>query len=331
MTRLSPHRFSVAPMMDWTDRHCRAFHRELTACALLYSEMVTADAVIHGDRARLIGFSDAEHPVALQLGGNEPDKLAEAARIAEEYGYDEVNLNCGCPSDRVQSGAFGACLMREPETVAACLSAMSEAVRIPVTVKHRIGVDHDDPRERLFGFVKTVSEASPCTVFEVHARKAWLKGLSPRENRDIPPLDYDLVHELKAAFPHLTIVLNGGLSNIEACLPHLETLDGVMLGRAPYQDPACLLDVDHQIFGQSQKHDSMHSALRSYRAYISDQLEAGTPLHAMTRHLLGAFNGMPGARLWRRHLSENAPRRGADLQVFDEALAFVEEQSLASV
>tara|TARA_Y100000052_G_scaffold27601_2_gene37420 strand:+ start:83 stop:1039 length:957 start_codon:yes stop_codon:yes gene_type:complete len=310
-------------MMDWTDRHCRSFHRELSACALLYTEMVTADAVIHGDRERLIGFGAHEHPVALQLGGNEPDKLSHAAQIAEDWGYDEVNLNCGCPSDRVQSGAFGACLMREPERVADCLSAMSDAVTIPVTVKHRIGVDEDEPRERLYEFVTTVSQNSPCTVFEVHARKAWLKGLSPKENRDIPPLDYPLVHQLKSDFPGLTIVLNGGLSKLSDCLAHLDGLDGVMLGRAAYQDPAILLTVDSVLFGTPDRHDSMTSALLAYRAYLADQLQSGTPLHAMTRHLLGAFNGQPGARLWRRHLSENAPRAGADIQVFDDALAFV--------
>ena len=317
------YRFSVAPMMDWTDRHCRAFHRELSAHALLYTEMVTADAVIHGDRERLIGFSDVEHPVALQLGGNEPAKLAEASRIAEDFGYDEVNLNCGCPSDRVQSGAFGACLMREPDLVADCLVAMQQAVSIPVTVKHRIGVDEDDERDRLFKFVETVKAGSDCTVFIAHARKAWLKGLSPKENRDIPPLNYPLVHELKAAHPDLTIVINGGLATLDDCTPHLNAVDGVMLGRAPYQNPALLLDLDRQVFGAANRHDDMVSALLSYRAYIEGQLETGTPLHAITRHILGAFNGQPGARLWRRHLSENAPRSGADIRVFDDALTKV--------
>ncbi len=320
------YRFSVAPMMDWTDRHCRAFHRELSACALLYSEMVTADAVIHGERERLIGYSGVEHPLALQLGGNEPAKLAEASKIAEDFGYDEVNLNCGCPSDRVQSGAFGACLMREPQLVADCLAAMQDAVKIPVTVKHRIGVDEDEPRERLFGFVETVSNNSPCTVFHVHARKAWLKGLSPKENREIPPLDYDLVHELKTAYPDLLITLNGGLENVEQSLPHLDHLDGVMLGRAAYHDPTILLQVDSAIYGAPARHDDMLDALKAYRSYIVSELEKNTPLHAITRHILGAFNGRPGARLWRRHLSENAPRREADIQVFDDALAIVEEQ-----
>ena len=317
-------------MMDWTDRHCRSFHRELSACALLYSEMVTADAVIHGDRNRLIGYSDAEHPIGLQLGGNEPEKLAEAARIAEDFGYDEVNLNCGCPSDRVQSGAFGACLMRDPELVANCLSAMSDAVTIPVTVKHRIGVDDDDPRQRLFGFVETVRKNAPVTVFQVHARKAWLKGLSPKENRDIPPLDYALVHELKAEHPDLTIVLNGGLADLDMCAPHLENLDGVMLGRAAYHNPALLLDVDERLFGKPRRHVDLASALRAYRDYVVAELKAGTPLHAMTRHLLGAFAGEPGARHWRRHLSENAPRAQADITVFDDALNLVLQHQLAT-
>ena len=317
-------------MMDWTDRHCRAFHRHLTAHALLYTEMVTADAVIHGDRERLIGFSDMEHPVALQLGGNEPDKLAEATRIAEGFGYDEVNLNCGCPSDRVQSGAFGACLMREPERVAECLTAMSNAVSIPVTVKHRIGVDDDEPEDRLFQFVDTVSRKSSCRVFEVHARKAWLKGLSPKENRDIPPLDYPLVHRLKAERPDLTIVLNGGLPDLEDSLAHLDALDGVMLGRAAYQDPHTLLGVDPVFFSKDAPFPDMISALKAYRDnYIVGQLKRGTPLHAITRHLLGAFNGRPGARLWRRHLSENAPRQSADISVFDDALAFIVRHQLA--
>ncbi len=324
------YRFSVAPMMDWTDRHCRAFHRELSSHALLFTEMVTADAVIHGDRERLIGFSDIEHPIALQLGGNEPEKLAEAARIAEDWGYDEVNLNCGCPSDRVQSGAFGACLMRTPELVSECVTAMQRVVSIPVTVKHRIGVDEDNERERLFGFVETVASNSPCRIFTAHARKAWLKGLSPKENRDIPPLNYPLVHELKAEHPELTIILNGGLASLEESLPHLDALDGVMLGRAPYQSPSLLLDVDETIFSAPRRHETMAAALYAYRPYMARQLEAGVPLHAMTRHLLGAFNGQYGARLWRRYLSENAPRRGADLNVFDEALKFVtREPSIA--
>lgn len=330
MTTPHSQRFSVAPMMDWTDRHCRSFHRELSSCALLFSEMVTAEAIIHGNLERLLGFSAHEHPLVLQLGGSDPDKLAQAARIGEQYGYDEINLNCGCPSDRVQSGAFGACLMREADLVADCLSAMSEAVTVPVTVKHRIGVDDDEPKDRLFGFVETIRTKSPCRVFHVHARKAWLKGLSPKENRDIPPLDYGLVHELKAAHPDLTIVLNGGLTDLSDCVAHLDNLDGVMLGRAPYQDPAILLKVDSQLFGQANKHRSMHSALNAYRTYIIEEIEAGVPLHAITRHLLGAFNGRPGARHWRRHLSENGPRAGADISVFDAALELVPQEDTAN-
>jgi tRNA-dihydrouridine synthase A len=245
-------RFSVAPMMDWTDRNCRAFHRHLTRHALLYTEMVTADAVIRGDRQRLVGFDDMEQPVALQLGGSEPDKLAEAARIGAESGYSEINLNVGCPSERVQSGAFGACLMREPELVADCLAAMREAVSVPVTVKHRIGVDDDDPRDRLFSFVETVARAGIRT-FVVHARKAWLNGLSPKENRELPPLDYNLVAELKRARPDLEIILNGGLADLDAAARELPRVDGVMLGRAAYHTPAILLDADRRFFGNTAR------------------------------------------------------------------------------
>jgi len=235
-------------MMDWTDRHCRAFHRHLSRHTLLYTEMVTADAILHGDRARLLGYSDVEHPVALQLGGSEPGKLAEAARIGAAYGYDEINLNVGCPSERVQSGAFGACLMREPDLVADCLSAMREAVPVPVTVKHRLGVDDDDPRERLFSFVETQAKAGT-TLFVVHARKAWLKGLSPKENREIPPLDYEIVAELKRAHPELVVILNGGVETLDVAERELAQVDGVMLGRAAYHTPGVLLDADRRMFG----------------------------------------------------------------------------------
>lgn len=313
------YRFSVAPMMDWTDRHCRSFHRVLSKRALLWTEMVTADAVIHGDRERLIGFSDDEHPVVLQLGGNEPDKMAEAARVAEQFGYDEVNINCGCPSDRVQSGAFGACLMREPETVAACVAAMRRAVSIPVTVKCRIAIDEDPPRETLFGFVDQVADAG-CDVFTVHARKAWLKGLSPKENREIPPLDYGLVAELKNRRPDLTIVLNGGIKSVAACQSHLGEFDGVMLGRAAYQTPAVLGEVDRLLFGDGVDAVSGMEAVARYRPYIAARLEENVRLSSMTRHMLGLFNGLPGARLWRRVLSEKGPKSGAGLDVLDEAL-----------
>ena len=314
-------RFTVAPMMDWTDRHCRMFHRCLSKRALLWSEMVTADAVIHGDRDRLIGYADAEHPIVLQLGGNEPAKLAEAAAIAEQFGYDEVNINCGCPSDRVQSGAFGACLMARPREVADCVSAMQARVSIPITVKCRIAIDDLPAEETLFDFVETVSAAG-CNVFTVHARKAWLKGLSPKENRDIPPLDYDLVARLKVARPDLTIVLNGGITTLDACQSHLTAFDGVMLGRAAYQTPALLGDVDGRLFGEGGP-VSPFEAIEAYRPYMADRLKEGVGLHGMTRHMLGLFNGRPGARQWRRTLSEKAVRKGAGLDVLDEALGAV--------
>ncbi|MCH2456943.1 MAG: tRNA dihydrouridine(20/20a) synthase DusA [Henriciella sp.] len=322
----STYRFSVAPMMDWTDRHCRMFHRALSKDALLWTEMVTADAVIHGDRERLIGFSDAEHPVVLQLGGSDPAKLAEASRIAEEFGYDEVNINCGCPSDRVQSGRFGACLMQEPTTVAACVAAMREAVSIPVTVKCRVAVDDDPPRETLFGFVDQVADAG-CEVFTVHARKAWLSGLSPKENRDIPPLDYGLVADLKAERPDLTLILNGGIKTMADAATHLATFDGMMLGRAAYQTPACLLAADrliHQGSGDdSFDMDGAFAALDRYRPYMAARLDEGVKLSSMTRHMLGLFAGQPGARAWRRTLSEKAVKEGAGLDVLDEALSHI--------
>ena len=315
--------FSVAPMMDWTDRHCRMFHRSLTKRALLYTEMVTANAVIHGDRDRLIGFDPREHPLALQLGGSDPALMAKASEAAQDFGYGEVNINCGCPSDRVQSGFFGACLMREPKLVADCYAAMSRAVDIPVTVKCRIGVDDDDARTSLFTFVDTIVQAG-CTVFAVHARKAWLKGLSPKENRDVPPLDYDLVADLKAARPDLTITLNGGLATIADCQRELARFDGVMLGRAAYQTPALLGHVDSVLFGNGQPVD-VFDALAAYRPYMQEQLAAGTPLHAMTRHMLGLFAGRPGARLYRRHISENATRAGAGIAVLDDAVGRVRD------
>jgi tRNA-dihydrouridine synthase A len=315
-------------MMDWTDRHCRSFHRVMSKHALLWTEMVTANAVIHGDQDHLIGFSDDEHPIVLQLGGNEPNKMAEAARIAESFGYDEVNINCGCPSDRVQSGAFGACLMRAPKEVAACVSAMRAAVSIPVTVKCRIAIDEDPPRETLFNFVDIVADAG-CEVFTVHARKAWLKGLSPKENRDIPPLDYDLVAELKAARPDLKIILNGGVKELNECEAHLKTFDGVMLGRAPYQNPSLMGEVDHKLFDPAMPVITPFEAVELYRPYIAQQLEQGVRLSAMTRHMLGLFNGRPGARLWRRTLSENAPKPGAGLEILDQALDAVQPQPVS--
>ncbi|MGN6422552.1 MAG: tRNA dihydrouridine(20/20a) synthase DusA [Asticcacaulis sp.] len=312
-------RFSVAPMMDWTDRHCRAFHRALTKRALLYTEMVTAKAVIHGDRERLIGFDPVEHPVALQLGGSDPDELAQCARIAADWGYDEVNLNCGCPSDRVQSGAFGACLMREPQLVSDCMQAMREAAPIPATVKCRIGVDDQAPREALFALVEACATAG-VTTFIVHARKAWLQGLSPKENRDIPPLDYELVYELKRARPDLTIIINGGVASLEAAEGHLAQVDGVMLGRAAYHEPALLGQVDRRIFGEAGDDVGPFAALDAYRPYMQAQLEAGTPMAHMTRHMLGLMHGLPGARAFRRILTVDSIAPGAGLEVLDRAV-----------
>jgi tRNA-dihydrouridine synthase A len=310
-------------MMDWTDRHCRAFHRTLTKRALLWTEMVTADAVIHGDRQRLLGFSPVEHPVVLQLGGSDPAKLAEAARVAEGFGYDEVNLNCGCPSERVQSGAFGACLMAEPDLVADCVAAIRAAVSIPVSVKNRISIDDLPARETLFTFIDKVAAAG-CSVFTVHARAAWLKGLSPKENREVPPLDYGLVAALKSERPGLTIILNGGITTLDQCAEHLRTFDGVMLGRAAYQTPGHLGGVDAHLFGEGVP-VAAGEAVRAYEPYIAARLAEGTSLHAMTRHMLGLFAGQPGARQWRRILSEQAPRKGAGLDVLRAALAAVEE------
>ena len=310
-------------MMDWTDRHCRAFHRVLTARALLYTEMITADAVIHGDRERLLGFSDIEHPVALQLGGSDPAKLGEAARIGAAFGYDEINLNVGCPSDRVQSGRFGACLMREPALVAHLWAAMQAAAPdVTVTLKCRLGVDNQDPRTSLFALVDAAA-AEGCRTFVVHARKAWLSGLSPKENRDVPPLDYELVRTLKRERPRLEIILNGGLRDLDHAMAEVEGLDGVMLGRAAYQNPALLLTVDPQVFRAEAPSATREEAVRAYFPYVEAQLRAGVGLHAMTRHMLGLFNGQPGGRLWRRVLSERAPRRGAGLEVLDAALAEV--------
>ena len=307
-------------MMDWTDRHCRVLHRLLSRRARLYTEMVTADAILHGDRERLIGFSAVEHPVALQLGGSEPEKLAQAAIIGQDFGYDEINLNIGCPSDRVQSGCFGAALMREPGRVADCVAAIRKAVRIPVTVKCRIGVDDQDPNEALPALIDACSAAG-VTVFAVHARKAWLTGLSPKENREVPPLDYALVYALKRARPHLTVIVNGGIASLEEAEAHLAHVDGVMLGRAAYQTPALLAEVDARFFGEDAR--EVAQAVEEYMDYVGKKLTEGVPLNAMTKHMLGLFHGQPGARLFRRHLSENANRKGADLSVLREALSFV--------
>lgn len=322
-------RLCVAPMMDWTDRHCRAFHRVLTRHALLYTEMAVDKAVIHGDRDYLIGFDPAEQPVALQLGGSDPAELAQAARIAEGYGYVEINLNVGCPSDRVQSGRFGACLMKEPGLVADCVKAMQDAVSVPVTVKSRIGVDDQDPETALFDFVETVAAAG-VTSFTVHARKAWLKGLSPKENRTIPPLDYALVRRLKAERPELEIILNGGLETLEQGREESRNLDGIMLGRAAYHTPWVLADADATIFGGENPVETRLQALHAYRPYLERRMAEGVPLHAMSRHILGLFHGQPGGRHWRRILSEKGGRHGATLDVLDEATAAVSPGSEAA-
>ena len=314
--------FAVAPMMDWTDRHCRMFHRQLSRHALLYTEMVTAAAIRHGDRQRLLGFDAREHPVALQIGGSDPAMCAEASRIGEDFGYCEINLNVGCPSDRVQEGRFGACLMAEPALVADCVAAMGKAVRVPVTVKCRIGIDDQDEEEGLQRFVETVGEAG-CQTFIVHARKAWLQGLSPKENREIPPLNHDRVHRLKTAFPKLTIILNGGLADLKSSLPHLSSLDGVMLGRAAYHMPWELAEVDGLIYGASNPCATREGAVQSMQSYISEEVARGTSLARIIRHMLGLFHGQPGGRQWRRILSEEAHRDGADLAVVRKALEAV--------
>ena len=318
-------RFSVAPMMDWTDRHCRAFHRVLTRRALLYTEMAVDQALIHGDPDRLIGFDPVEHPVAIQLGGAEPESLAQAARIAEGFGYAEINLNVGCPSDRVQSGCFGARLMLEPERVRDCLIAMGEAVSVPVTVKHRLGVDDQDPEKTLLSFIDTVAQ-SGVTSFTIHARKAWLKGLSPKENRDVPPLDYDLVHRVKSERPDLEIILNGGLKTLDEAIENANSLDGAMVGRAAYQTPWTLSGVDSRVFGEADPVCDPVEAVLAYRPYLEGQLDEGVKLHAMTRHMLGLFAGRPGARKWRQILSAEANRPGADWAVVARALDAVASQ-----
>lgn len=315
---------SVAPMMDWTDRSCRFFHRLLSKNTLLYTEMVTTGAVLHGDRERLLGYDAAEHPVALQLGGSDPAELAACARIAEEWGYDEVNLNVGCPSDRVQSGRFGACLMAEPDLVARLVGAMREAVSIPVTVKSRIAIDEMEEWPTLDQFVRTVS-AVGCTHFIVHARKAWLKGLSPKENRDIPPLRYDLVHRLKQENPQLTIAINGGIRTLDEAAEHLATLDSVMIGRAAYETPYILADADRRLFGGEPGPDRC-AVVEAMAAYAEERMRQGAPLSAITRHMLGLFQGLPGARAWRRHISENAHLPGAGPEVLLKAAALVPQR-----
>ena len=322
-------RLSIAPMMDWTDRHCRAFHRTLTSRALLYTEMVTAPAVLHGDRERLLGFDPIEHPVALQLGGSDPDQLAEAARVGEAFGYDEINLNVGCPSDRVQSGRFGACLMREPALVADCMAAIRAAVSVPATVKCRIGVDDQDPEVSLFETVDACADVG-IDVFIVHARKAWLQGLSPKENRDVPPLDYGLVRRLKRERPHLSVSINGGIGSLDEAEAHLDdadgvNLDGVMLGRAAYHEPGLLGQADRRLFGASGPDIDAFEAIERYRPYMAARLAEGVHLPAMTRHMLGIMHGRPGARTFRRIMTVEAVQAGAGLEVVDRAVAAVRE------
>jgi tRNA-dihydrouridine synthase A len=309
-------------MMEWTDRHCRFFHRLLTRRALLYTEMITTAAVLRGDRARLLGFDPAEHPVAVQLGGSDPRALAECARICADLGYDEINLNVGCPSDRVQEGRFGACLMAEPALVGDCVAAMKAAVAVPITVKCRIGIDEQDPEESLDTFTRLVVTAGADALI-VHARKAWLDGLSPRENRDIPPLDYDRVYRLKRAWPDLHISINGGIASVEQSAAHLAHVDGVMMGRAAYQEPWRLLAVDPLVDGAPAPIASGKEALEAFMPYIDRELARGTRLHAMTRHILGLFQGVPGARAFRRHIATQAVKPGAGIAVLREALALV--------
>lgn len=313
-------RFSVAPMLDWTDRHCRYFHRLLSEHALLYTEMVTTGAILYG-KGDFLQFSQPEHPVALQLGGSNPADLAKCAQLAAERGYDEINLNVGCPSDRVQNGMFGACLMAEPELVAECMAAMREVVDIPVTVKTRIGIDEQDSYEFLTRFITLVSEKGGVDQFTIHARKAWLSGLSPKENREIPELIYERAYQVKKDFPHLTIAVNGEVKTLEECETHLKHLDGVMVGREAYQNPYLLAEVDQRLFGADKPIIKRRQVVQKMLPYIEDEMAKGASLGHITRHMLGLFQAMPGARQWRRHISENAHKSGAGIEVVEAALA----------
>jgi len=304
--------------MEWTDRHCRTFLRLISSRAFLYTEMITADAVLFGDRARVLGFNAAEHPLGLQLGGSDPARLAEAAKIGADWGYDEINLNIGCPSDRVQSGRFGACLMAEPALVADCVKAMADAVSVPVTVKCRIGIDDQDTEDGLDRFIDSVADAD-CQMFIVHARKAWLDGLSPKENRDVPPLDYDRVHRLKTRRADLSIIINGGLASLPQAAPHLVHVDGVMLGRAAYADPYLLADVDRTLYGAPEVPLSRLEVLDRFIEYVRGERDRGARLNAMTRHILGLFHGQPRARAFRRHIAENAHLPGAGIEILEQA------------
>jgi tRNA-dihydrouridine synthase A len=317
-------------MMDWTDRHCRVFHRLMTRRARLYTEMLTTGAVLHGDRRRLLGFDASEHPVALQLGGSDPRDLAAAAKIGEDFGYDEININVGCPSDRVKDGRFGACLMAEPALVADGVFAMKRAVKIPVTVKCRIGIDDQDPEIALDALARSVVAAGADALI-VHARKAWLNGLSPKENRDIPPLDYDRVYRLKASLPDVPIIINGGIASLAEARRHLGFVDGVMLGRAAYQEPWRLLTVDSELFGEAAPQATMKDVFEAMVPYIEGELAQGVRLHSITRHFVGAFHAVPGARAFRRHLAENGVKPGAGVDVLRDAIALVEDRVVASI
>jgi tRNA-dihydrouridine synthase A len=317
-------------MMDWTDRHCRVFHRLMTRRGRLYTEMLTTGAIIHGDRRRLLGFDHSEHPVALQLGGSDPRDLATVAKIGEDFGYDEINLNVGCPSDRVKDGRFGACLMAEPALVAGCVEAMKREVKIPVTVKCRIGIDDQDPEMALDALARGVVAAGADALI-VHARKAWLNGLSPKENRDIPPLDYDRVYRLKTSMPEVPVIINGGIVSLGEAKRHLAHVDGVMLGRAAYQEPWRLLAVDQELFGEAVPHATMKEVFEAMMPYIERELAQGTRLHSITRHFVGAFHAVPGARAFRRHLAENGVRPGAGVSVLRDAIALVEDRKLAAI
>jgi tRNA-dihydrouridine synthase A len=318
-TSFKASRFCVAPMLDWTDRHCRYFHRLISRHALLYTEMITTGALMYGDRHRFLQFNAAEHPVALQLGGSNPNDLAICTKMAEDYGYDEVNLNVGCPSDRVQSGRFGACLMADPNLVAECIAAMQQAVTIPVTVKSRIGIDDRDSYEELVNFIATVASAG-CKTFIVHARKAWLSGLSPKQNREIPPLRYDIVYQLKQDFPEIEFILNGGVVSLDHAEYVLQKVDGVMVGREAYHKPYLLAEVDQRLFGHSNEGLSREQVIMALIPYIQQQLKTEVRLNSITRHILGLFHGMPGARSWRRYLSDHVGKVGANENVLLEAL-----------
>lgn len=324
MTTKLNRRFTAAPMMEWSDTHCRSFWRLLTKEAVLYSEMVTTGALIHGDRKRFLDFNASEHPLALQLGGSDPKALAECAKMAEDWGYDEVNLNCGCPSDRVQNNMIGACLMAEPALVADCMSAMQNAVKIPVTIKHRIGIDNMEDYEGMVNFVRTVASTG-CKTFIVHARKAWLKGLSPKENREVPPLQYDKVVRLKQEHPELEIIINGGITSIEQSLKLLEDVDGVMLGREIYQNPYLLAEVDQRIYGVDKPVVSREEVMEGFIAYATEQVAKGVRINYMTRHILGLYQGLPGSRKFRRVISEQAYKPNAGLEVIKAALGVLNE------